>query len=216
MPHDYEAGEFVIDDMLGELFDSYRDRNVELVLFTDCCHSGSSTRAAFSPNSPVLGGNSRYLEVPIELQRAFNAKYPGRVMTKSRAAPVGWEIHFAACQDHQSAYEENGRGNFTRAALDILGQGSEQALTYGALADALRKAFANDARQMPNFRAMPDRRTLRLFAGLLRDSQAGSAGDSKGKALPMPAITTGVREDLDGRLEAITRRLDELIALNRK
>jgi hypothetical protein len=216
VPHDYEAGEFVIDDMLGAMFDRYRDRHVELVLFTDCCHSGSSTRAAFAPNSPVRASNSRFLEIPLELQRAFNTKYPGRVQTKSRAAPVGWEIHFAACQDHQSAYEENGRGNFTRAALGILETASEKGLTYGGLADALRKAFANDARQMPNFRAMPDRRALRLFAGLLREGHAGSQALGKDNGLPVPAASPGAGDDIDGRLEAITRRLDELIALNRK
>jgi hypothetical protein len=217
VPHDYHAGEFVIDDMLGEMFDLYRDRNVELVLFTDCCHSGSSTRAAFSPNSPVLAANSRYLPIPTELQREFNAKHPGRVLAKTRSAALGWEIHFAACQDFQSAYEENGSGNFTRAALGILESLDDSMLTYGSLADALRQAFANDARQMPNFRARPERRALRLFAGMLRDGQQPSAdGDGKIGAVPALNATLNTRSDIDDRLEGITRRLDELIALNRR
>ena len=56
VPYDYNDGEFVIDDDLGAMFDRYKGRGIELVVFTDCCHSGTSTRFMPAPGAPQSSG----------------------------------------------------------------------------------------------------------------------------------------------------------------
>ncbi|MGB5853756.1 MAG: caspase family protein [Oceanisphaera sp.] len=206
VPVDFEGGNFVIDDMLGELFARHRDRGVELVLFTDCCHSGTSTRAAFDANAPEHQANSRFLYVEPELQRKFNQQHAATIRSTAHKDEVGWEIHFAACQDHQSAYEENGQGNFTRATLNILQAIPGDHMTYGALADKIIQSFTNDARQTPNFRSFSHRRSQPLFAALTRQNDAPT-GNEKPNMKNSP--------EYKDSFERIERRLDEIASLLR-
>ena len=211
VPIDFEDGNFVIDDMLGDLFDRHRDRGVELVLFTDCCHSGSSTRAAFNANAAENQSNSRFLPIEAELQRKFNQKYTVASRSTARQDVVGWEIHFAACQDQQSAYEENGQGNFTKASLTILQNLADERATYGVLADRLIKSFSNDSRQTPNFRARSQQRGRTLFTVLSPSDPAPiSNTDVDGGAGQIDHTP-----EYQDSFERIERRLDEISSLLR-
>ncbi|MCB1676189.1 MAG: caspase family protein, partial [Halioglobus sp.] len=209
VPFDFLEGEFVVDDALGELFDRYRDRGVELVLFTDCCHSGTSSRAAFEASAAPNAPNSRFLPVERALQDRFRARHPDAARGDTRRDSLGWEIHFAACQDQQSAYEENGHGKFTLAALQALENAGAAHGTYGRLADAVIRAFADDLRQTPNFRAASQRRGWRLFAGTAAASGAASPPTHPGGE----TASAGLR---DAPLERIERRLDEISAVLRR
>nr|WP_158651824.1 caspase family protein [Marinobacterium profundum] len=210
VPVDFESGNFIIDDMLGDLFDRHRDRGVELVLFTDCCHSGTSTRAAFDAQAPENQSNSRFLDVEPELQRQFNQKHAARTLATTRNDAVGWEIHYAACQDHQSAYEENGQGNFTRASLNILQAITDNQMTYGMLADNIIKSFSNNHLQTPNFRARSHRRGQKLFSAL---SQQGATPSSQSTHVNISHAHTP--PEYTDSLERIERRLDEISSLLR-
>ena len=217
VPIDFETGNFIIDDMLGELFDRHRDRGVELVLFTDCCHSGSCTRAAFDAHAPEHQANSRFLYVEPELQRKFNQQHAARTFTTSRNDVVGWEIHFAACQDQQSAYEENGQGNFTRASLNILQAIADEHMTYGMLADRIIKRFSDDIRQTPNFRARSHRRSQTLFTALSRhDASPTSSSESTHETVSQAHINHAhTNAEYKDAFERIERRLDEISSLLR-
>jgi uncharacterized caspase-like protein len=196
VPHDYAQAEFVLDDEIAALVDRYRAKQFELVLFTDCCHSGSNTRLMIAGDDPRLAPNSRLLRISAELNARFVEKQRRQraVAATRKDDDLGWEIHFAACQDDQSAYEEQGHGRFTVAAMKAL----RDARTYGDLADRLRSAFTSDTRQTPNFRALPDRRGLPMFRGGAQPAVVTATPDDFG------------RGDYAAQLERIERRLDLL------
>lgn len=211
VPVDYQDGNFIIDDVLAETFDRHRSRGIELVLFTDCCHSGTSARATFGVNAEENQDNSRFMWVEPELQRKFNQKHT----TASRSAPrhdvVGWEVHFAACQDQQSAYEENGQGNFTKAALSILQTINNGQIAYGALADKLIQSFKDDHRQTPNFRARSGRRRQTLFGALSQEAVETSNVES----VEVRVNPASDHPEWQNSFERIERRLDEIASLLR-
>lgn len=211
VPHDYRDGEFLLDDELGALLDRYRGRSIEVVLFTDCCHSGSSTRAQFAAGSPQLGPTSRFMRVPQPVRERFRAKQRSRDLRIRKGDSVGWEIHFAACQDDQSAYESDGNGRFTVAALAELSGGERSALTYGSLADRLRLVFDSDRNQTPSLRAVPDSRRRRLWNAAARAAaQAEAPADLS--QIPNWMRHTGCCERVTTQLGAIVRRLDGMAA----
>ena len=166
------SGEFFIDDDQGALFDRYRDAGIELVLFTDCCHSGTSTRAAFSRNAPQTRANSRYLAAPPDAVRRFRELRSGATRVAAtgtaKADGLGWEIHYSACRDTQSAYEHDGQGDFTRALTALLGDVANSGGSYQDLATRLAGQFASNVLQSPGFRAQPQARNGALFGGSVR------------------------------------------------
>lgn len=183
VPHDYIAGRLVLDDDIGALFDRYRDRGFELVLFTDCCHSGTSARAAFGPGALQLQAHSRFLEMNPNVRAQFARTRRARGVSGDGRDPLGWEIHFAACQDRQSAYESGGNGHFTTAALRSLSRTSVRRIaTYGDLSDALAEAFQANPHQTPNFRAKKGVRQRELWAGT--SSRVPVASDTEDSVHP--------------------------------
>lgn len=195
VPVDYATGEFLIDDDLAAIFDRHRSRGVQLVVFTDCCHSGTSTRFFPGPGAPETTVHSRYMEVPPDIIEKFKAKREigrreARGMDRDR---VDWEIHFAACQDRQSAYERNGHGDFTGAVTKALGDARAAPTTYDALHQAIANAFVGNSLQTPNFRALDPSRRLTLFA-TTRDLVSAPPGP------------------LDARDAALSARIDQLTA----
>ena len=165
VPIDYLSGEFFIDDDQGALFDRYRDAGIELVLFTDCCHSGTNTRAAFSRNAPQTRANSRYLAAPPDAVRRFRELRGGATRVAAtgpaKADALGWEIHYSACRDTQSAYEHDGQGDFTRALTALLGD------------------VANQRRELPGPRhpaGRPVRKQRPAIAGISRTAASADRG----------------------------------------
>jgi caspase domain-containing protein/N-acetylmuramoyl-L-alanine amidase-like protein len=201
VPYDYAEGEFVIDDDLGAALDRHRDRGIELVLFVDCCHSGTSTRAMFTTDAPQRGPRSRYMAVPPDIVRRHLAKR-GSEQSGARSSgkdPIGWEIHFAACQDTQSAYEHDGHGNFTRAATAALAAALAAETTYGALGTSIAGQFAGDTLQTPKLRAPKASEQRRLFA-----AQRGTAAVAPAAAAVAPA-NTDIAAKLDQLIEVVTK-----------
>jgi len=217
VPVDFESGNFVIDDMIGELFDRHCDRGIELVLFTDCCHSGTSARLAFNAHAQESQVNSRFLYVEPELQRKFNQQHAVTARSTARKDKdvVGWEIHFAACQDHQSAYEENGQGNFTRATLNILQALSDDHMTYGVLADKIIKSFSDDNRQTPNFRAGSNRRSKNLFTALIQQGATPGTEQQSDGDINVSGSDADDNFRWKDSFDNIERRLDEISSLLR-
>lgn len=224
VPHDYLSGEFFIDDDQGELFDRYRAAGVELVLFTDCCHSGTNTRAAFTRLAPQVRANSRYLRPPPEAVRRFREKRGGGARAEAPAAPppspppadaLGWEIHFAACQDTQSAYEHDGHGDFTRALTEVLADAATRGASYDDLAAKLAVRFAGNVLQAPNFRALAEARTRPVFgAGVRTDApEQGVPPAAAASPWAAPAAAPDLERRLaalDAKLDALARKIDEL------
>jgi hypothetical protein len=216
VPVDYLSGEFLIDDDLGALIDRYSAAGIELVLFTDCCHSGTNTRAAFSRSAPQIRANSRYLAPPAEAVRRFRELRGGTART---AAPrlaqtdaLGWEIHYSACRDTQSAYEHDGQGDFTRALTALLGDVAKRGGSYQDLAIRLAGQFASNTLQSPGFRAQPQAQTRVLFGGNahvpITTTAAGSVGASPAA---LATLDLARRIDaIDAKLDALTRKFDQL------
>ena len=212
VPYDYNEGEFVIDDDIGGIFDRHRDRGVELVVFTDCCHSGTSTRLFLGPNAPQSSAHSRYMKVPREIeQRYLEKRGAGQAGARfGQADSEGWEIHFAACQDKQSAYEHDGHGDYTRALTAELARAQRASVTYGSLASAIGAAFNGNALQMPQLRALPASLQRELFA-TARGGMAGSAtATATGTANGTAVGAAGAASIPQGTPGDIAVRLDQL------
>ncbi len=208
VPCDYGDGEFVIDDDLGVLFDRSKDRGIQLVVFTDCCHSGTSTRFMPPRGARQPDVRSRYMSVPRDVVELYKQK---RGAARGGAAPAaqdrqGWEIHFAACQDQQSAYERDGHGDFTRATTQALADALHLPPTYAGLAETIARAFAGNALQTPLLRAGVDAQAMPLFAArrdVAVEPDAANAGD--------PAMALGARIDqLAAAVKQLSKKIDDL------
>lgn len=150
VPVDYQSSGFLIDDDLGAI---YRELppGVNLTLFMDCCHSGTNQRFAPAFQARGSGLERRYLPATAELVEIHRRH---RAATRSaRARPAGPEIgrenHFAACQDHEYAYEQNGQGDFTRHAAPHLAAAVTAGLGHRQFIDAVRARFGPRPRQHP-------------------------------------------------------------------
>ena len=214
VPFDYMSGEFFIDDDQGKLFDRYRDAGIELVLFTDCCHSGTNTRAAFTRNAPQARANSRYLAPPAEAVRRFREMRKGEISSGGARAgdALGWEIHYSACRDTQSAYEHDGQGDFTRALNVELRDTATRSASYEELASRLAAQFANNVLQAPGFRAQPKARTKALFgASPSIDAVPADTGSAASAFAPPESRDLARRIDaIDAKLDNLVRKIDEL------
>ena len=144
VPADYEDGEFLIDDDIGEVLDNLPDA-VSLTCFMDCCNSGTATRALIggSDNRPESGEKIRFLRVPAEVMRKHVANRQG-TQGGSPQNPFDKkpEILFAACQPHQTAKEFGGHGYFTIAATSLLKSSAGQ-ITNSEFLSAIHKRFEN-------------------------------------------------------------------------
>ena len=207
VPYDYNDGEFVIDDDLGALFDRHRSRGIQLIVFTDCCHSGTSTRFMPALNAPQNAVHSRYMNVSRDIVERFRKK---RGLAQSGARfgaqdSLGWEIHFAACQDKQSAYERDGHGDFTRATTRALVEALRSPTSYTGLAAIISQAFKGNAQQEPQLRAGADSANLTLFAATrgVAMSPDGSPGDAPQE------LATRI-DQLTVAINALSKKIDDL------
>lgn len=208
---DYDRGQVLLDNEVGYLVDTLTPPGVQVVLFTDSCLSGSASRAKALTSGDVggnTGGRARYLA--LEGDRTFVRKFrharkldadaPQRRSRKADA--LGDEIHFAACQDDQSAYEKNGHGDFTRTAVNILESAGLNAFSYADLFSQIDRRFATNRRQSPNFRALPHQQEL---------TWPGRTGSRDGDASVDSDIATSapstVQDATVKRLGAIEKRL---------
>jgi hypothetical protein len=150
-----------IDDELFDLFAGFQP-GVNILMFSDSCHSGSVARATV-PNTPLtnslktalITNNVRERVVPPGvLVRTYqdNKEEYGEILSKTYVTPdhiATFVILFAACQDQETAKEQGIHGIFTatvQQALAAPGAG----YTYRSLFDAVKNNIAPSI-QVPNF-----------------------------------------------------------------
>jgi len=135
VPHDYATAGVLRDDDFSAIFKSKLAKGVNLEVFFDCCHSGTSTRE-FNFGGDQFMETPRFIEPMLEDEFYFNfskeleqkkssAKKVGMTPIKA-LVPVAGMNHtlWAACKDNQVAMEGNiggvTRGYFTYHICKIL------------------------------------------------------------------------------------------------
>lgn len=167
-----KEGRLIIDDDLARIWDVIPD-GVSLTAFFDSCHSGSANRAPRVDLTPVGDSRPRAVELTRRDEDAYRADRgvatrsaepdPVRdaaianvlatehtVPAAPRAASVRREVLFSACRATEVAWESGGQGDFTRAALPLLGSGAGT-VSNRDFVKAVVEAFGPNRRQTPEF-----------------------------------------------------------------
>lgn len=171
VPCDFESGAMLCDDDLREVLLKLKP-GVSVTCFLDCCHSGTATRLLMrNAGGPVQRGRSRFLKLRAGERRALWAKHlefrasGGGARQRTRAFgndQMAW-FSFAACRDHEVAYEHDGQGDFTRIATALLARRARE-LTRAAFRDAVIAEFGPQRVQTPQFDGPPGSESAPLFA----------------------------------------------------
>jgi hypothetical protein len=131
-PTDLDWKDPLLDDWLRKTFDSVRE-GVNLTVITDCCHSGSITRAVTPPDAPMM---ERYLPSPwdlaaVESGRSLRGKASDKLHRSTRAArrrsdivavPKMTEILISGCRADQTSADAWIKGSFNGALTYYLVQ----------------------------------------------------------------------------------------------
>jgi hypothetical protein len=140
VPVDYQSGAFLIDDDLRVIFDRL-PRGVTLNCFLDCCYSGTATRL-LGINAPRRGPHpdrARYLmlgSAERAAHEAFRATRSEVAVPPARPLLSPEQMNHAtvsACMPQEVAWETNGMGDFTRAALAVLDSSGPNLTLNGVL-----------------------------------------------------------------------------------
>jgi hypothetical protein len=206
VPYDYDSGNALVDDEIGGLIDNHTPHGVSLVLITDCCNSGSNTRA----KSTTLDKNSRSRLLRLEDKPAFvqkfiktSARWSRELHARGNGEP-GREIHFAGCQDEQSSFESDGHGAFTLAAVSALNALPEG----GRFADwdrVIREKFATNGPQVPNFKALPSDAKRAVFSNYFAP-HSGTISSGSEMARVLSKLSA-----LEVQVAAVKATLDKLV-----
>ncbi len=197
-PINFADGALIIDDDLREIFASTPD-GINVTCFMDCCHSGTNTRliAGLSPaNLAGLGHlKARFIPASGELiaaHLAFRRSHVSRAALQSRGPAQMKQVAFAACQDSEVAFEDNGAGVFTAFAMRLL-TAPLRPLTNRQFEQGVIAAFGTPARQTPNLDCAPTSES-RFFLQPLTAENA-------------PAGLAVSNNDLASRVVALERRV---------
>jgi hypothetical protein len=185
VPIDYVAGRLLLDDDVAAIA-ARVPTGVVLTLFMDCCHSGTISRFA-PPMDAAAGGDERVRYLP--LSRAVTDAHVAFRLGMGAAAPSAPEeslpgvIHFAACRDHEYAWESQGHGDFTRAAMALIAAAVAQGDTNEAFSEAVAAEVGKRGRQHPGLMRLPaNLRKRPLLDGRASREGAGEAGPGDGDA----------------------------------
>jgi hypothetical protein len=171
-PADLDWKDPLRDDWLRSTIDGLKAR-VNLTVITDCCHSGTITRAVQPPDAPVI---ARYLPSPWELAEAESGRRPrGRVQSgQRRSAPAARkardivpadlpEVLITGCRDTQTSADAMIAGTYNGALTYHLVAAIKQAkpgVTYRQLHDAtiarLKRSRFDQVPQLEGSRARLD------------------------------------------------------------
>ena len=145
------VGDLVDDELNGMLARlGSKTRNITLIL--DSCNSGSADRG------PSAGTFVARFQPPDETEET------GRDVAGAGDGATGWVpetipgmVVLSAATDGTSALERRGRGLFTDALLEVLGQVGSQPLTYAQAARQIPIKVSSAAHQIPFFQGDLDR-----------------------------------------------------------
>ncbi|MBG6190861.1 hypothetical protein IWX64_001813 [Arthrobacter sp. CAN_A212] len=195
-PVDFQAGNLVIDDDLGEIFDLLPEE-VNLTAFFDSCHSGDGTRLLPSFGATVVDGAQRAADhgrrarflVPDEATTANFRLRRGTPVNDGPRANAR-ELLFSACQPDEVAYETGGHGDFTVAASLLVATSALKA-TNGDFLSKVLESFSHQPRQNP-YSYGPAAASARMFLAPLTTPAPtpGSQRPVEGTAVGTVAATT--------------------------
>ena len=159
-PINFADGALIVDDDFREIFASTAD-GVNVTIFMDCCHSGTNTRliSGLSPANLAEVGHlrARFIAPSSALTAAYLA-FRRKNVSRAALAPRGptqmKQVAFAACQDSEVAFENNGAGVFTTFATRMLA-GPLRPLTNRQFQQRVVAAFGTPAQQTPNLDCAP-------------------------------------------------------------
>jgi hypothetical protein len=168
VPVDYESGQLLIDDDIYEVCATLkRKTDVTLTFFMDCCNSGSNTRAAIAPTGGA-GQRVRYLQMPrgaLVRYKELRGQNAASRSPVSERVPIPGVVSFAACLDHESAFETNGRGDFTTKAAAVFDTMLGRGATNSDFIRTVVRAFGANRRQTPLMLDPADGLKTRAFLG---------------------------------------------------
>ena len=117
IPIDYASGSLLVDDELAELLGEL-PTGVSMTLFMDCCHSGTNSRFAPVMRARAAAGDRpRFMPLDDDIVDVYFSRRRARALKRAADVSLPGIVHFAACQDHEFAWESNGQGDFTAAAV---------------------------------------------------------------------------------------------------
>ena len=155
VPIDFDRGNLLLDDDIAEIASGLAPGAL-LTLFMDCCHSGTISR--FQPIAPVAIDRDervRYLQLPREVERAHLDRRRGERRAAAPSESLPGVVHFAACRDDEFAFETQGQGDFTRAAMKHLAAAIDGRSTNEAFLAQMRGELAARGRQHPGLMRLP-------------------------------------------------------------
>lgn len=154
VPQDFRQGGFLIDNELNALLLPHAQR-LKISVFFDTCHSGTASRLApLNLGEENEDRRPRYLPADEQMQQKYREQVQSRARSFSinKAKPdqkIPW-LHLAACQDHEYAFETNGSGDFSRAAVPLLERAAREGWRGHQLLAEIMRSFPASARQTPN------------------------------------------------------------------
>jgi hypothetical protein len=173
-PYDVDTKGAITDDQLYELYSS-KETGVQLVIFSDSCHSGTVARFARNSTPPALAGNEapirkvRFLP-PATFLPAKQLNQMGVTRAIRSSSPPGryGGLLISGCQDYEYSYDANfnGRPNgaFTFVALNTLKKLSAKA-TYNDWYKAIKKALpTQEYPQSPNLFGSSAMKKWKIFS----------------------------------------------------
>ncbi len=172
-PVDFDSGELLIDDDIGAIFSRLPD-GVNLTCFFDCCYSGTINRMAYGQGTATrpAGARVRFVQLSRKAIDLFVAKRQSGAGSRavSRAAGDAMrEVVFSACLSSEVALENQGHGDFTRYALQVLKQGGD-GLSNADFAARVTQAFGRMPRQHAKLYSSDSSQALALLQPLHVDT----------------------------------------------
>ena len=148
------------DKELHYIISTYSKEGTHVLTIFDCCHSGGMTRNMLLGD--VAENTLERRHVPVERMsfvapmRRWDQFVFGNAVERDTVEKHGWmqtvpqrrHITISACQNDESAFEQNGKGIFTANMLDVLRR-SGGALSYYDLQSRVRAFTQNQFRQTP-------------------------------------------------------------------
>ncbi|RZS65713.1 caspase domain-containing protein [Agromyces ramosus] len=204
-PVDFRGtGRLVIDDDLARIWDVIPD-GVSLTAFFDSCHSGSANRAPTPLPQRTAGSRPRLAPLTDRDRTAYRAdrgaSEPGGAselrqaamkavlasetppVAVPRSAGVRREVLVSACKATEVAWESNGQGDFTRAALPLLTSGVGT-VSNRAFVRSVVEILGPGRRQTPEYHGDDSlgARPLLTPSTAAPIGETGPAGDGKAPA----------------------------------